>query len=79
MMPPDLGRPTEDDLAYIRYSAKELLFHQSQQINELGKDVADIRLNMVSRHELTAARRWAVGAAVAASGSFFALLKLLGA
>lgn len=77
MMPPDYDRPTEEDLAYIRYSAKELLFHQSQKIDNLDMQVRDIRLNMVARHELTAARRWAVGAGIAASGSFFALLRLL--
>jgi hypothetical protein len=71
-------RPHEDDLAYIKYSAKELLFVQGQKIDHLADQIHDIRLNMVVRAELTSARRWAVGAGIAAVSSFFALLRALG-
>lgn len=72
MMEPEVNegaRPTDVELAYIKYSAKELLFYQGQKIEKLQADVNTILLNMVSRAELTSARRWAVTAAITAVGA----------
>ena len=67
-----------DELAYIKYSAKEILFHLTSKIEALQSDVNNIKLNMVSRAELTSARRWAVGAVIAASASLIGALRYFG-
>lgn len=72
------GGPPDDELAYIRYSAKEILFHLTSKVETLQNDVQDIRLNMVTRQELTQARRWAVGAGAVSLGTLIAFLRLLG-
>ena len=62
------GKPDPQDLAYIRYSAKELLFHQGQQLAKLQEGQTAIQLSMtsmVTRQELTNTRRWVVGAVIA--------------
>jgi len=56
----------DDEFAYIRFSAKELLLRQTELIDRLSTDVVNIRLNMVTRTELQSARRWAYGASMAA-------------
>jgi hypothetical protein len=82
MMPPDKeGRGTEEELAYIKYSAKELLFHQGQQLTNLQNDIQLIKIGMteyVTRQELTNTRRWAIGAVFASAGSVVAVLRALG-
>lgn len=61
----DTQQPGED-LTYIKYSAKEILFHLTQKVESLQSDVNAIKINMVSRDELISARRWAVSATLAA-------------
>lgn len=61
----DIQQPGED-LTYIKYSAKEILFHLTQKVESLQSDVNAIKVNMVSRDELISARRWAVSATIAA-------------
>jgi hypothetical protein len=66
-----------EDLTYIKYSAKEILFHLTQKVESLQAEINAIRQNMVTREELTTARRWAFGAAVASGGCLIALLRYL--
>lgn len=61
----DTQQPGED-LTYIKYSAKEILFHLTQKVESLQSDVNAIKINMVSRDELISARRWEVSATLAA-------------
>lgn len=70
-------RPPDDELAYIRYSAKEILFHLTSKVEALEKSVHNIELHMVTRSELTATRRWAVGATIAACSALIAALNIL--
>lgn len=66
-----------EDLAYIKYSAKEILFHLTSKVESLQSEINFIRVNMVSRDELTQARRWAVSAtltAIAAMGGVIGLI-----
>lgn len=70
-------RPPDDELAYIRYSAKEILFHLTTKVEGLQADVRRIEMNMVTRTELTQARRWAVGASVASLGTLIAALSFI--
>lgn len=81
---PPLNPPGED-LTYIKYSAKEILFHLTQKmetlqadVNNIKIDMAALKLNMVSRDELTATRRWAFGAVIAAAGAAVGVLRFLG-
>ena len=69
------GEPSED-LTYIKYSAKEILFHLTQKVETLQADVNNIKLNMVSRAELTSTRRWALTAVLASVSSAAAALKI---
>jgi hypothetical protein len=71
----DEQRP-EEELAYIKYSAKEILFHLTSKVETLQSDVNNIKLNMVTRGELSNARRWAVGAAIAALSALAGMLRL---
>ena len=91
-MPDEHGRGTEEELAYIKYSAKELLFHQAQQLTRLQDDLSkmqadttnslhEIKVGMggfVTRQELTNTRRWAIGAVITATGTALAMLRFLG-
>jgi hypothetical protein len=68
--------PPSDELAYIKYSAKEILFHLTSKVEALQADVKRIELNMVSRYELQQARRWAIGAGLASVGTLIAAIGL---
>ena len=72
------GEPTESELAYIKYSAKEILFHLTSKVESLQADVNNIKLNMVTRSELSATRRWAVGAVIASASTLIAALRFFG-
>lgn len=48
-----------NDLQYIKYSAKEILFHLTAKVETVQNDISSIKSKMVTRDELTAARRWA--------------------
>ncbi len=80
-------RGPDEELAYIRYSAKEILFHLTGKVEALQADVNKIKLdlqtelgtinrNMVTRTELTTARRWAVGATITAVATAIAVIGL---
>lgn len=78
---PEIENNDRDDLAYVKYSAKELLFHQAQQLTKLQEDMNLIKLSMtgfVTRQEMTNTRRWAIGAVLASAATGVALLRYIG-
>lgn len=55
----------DNDLQYIKYSAKEILFHLTAKVESVQADVSSIQRTMVTRDELSATRRWALTAVLA--------------
>jgi hypothetical protein len=88
----DMSDPLDrDDLAYVKYSAKELLFHQAQQLTKLQENLSDMKTDttnqlheikigmqgFVTRQELINTRRWAISAVLASAATGLAMLRFL--
>lgn len=76
-----MERASNEELAYIRYSAKELLFHQAQLLTTLQADITGLKLSMtemVTRAELSTARRWAITATIGAASALAGVARLMG-
>lgn len=72
-----MSEKSERELEYIKYSAKEILFHLTSKVEKAQEDISNIRQNMVTRDELAAARRWAIGATISATTAIIGVIRVL--
>lgn len=66
-----------NDLQYIKYSAKEILFHLTSKVEQMQAEVSNIQRTMVTRDELSSTRRWAFTAVMASLTAIGTMIGLL--